>query len=214
MVQQGCLIVAYLGLSAILCWMLNIKNKLPEGIITFNLYYSGKSCYVMARYCLEATFWDFYAPGFLLMQQSLENLIKSCLKQENIDWKQKDGRYGNEGHQFKRLIELGKDIKFFKEKIINRHDFLSLLKELEDGYNPQRYGESGCFIESQEKMMDLFDEIVFILVTGFTTLVEPRNNEKLERLMALPVPDYMEKTFKRKLKQSFIFTNVLPLDFK
>lgn len=193
--------------------MLNIKNKFPGGSDPFSLYYSGKSCYVMARFCLEATFWDFYVPGFLLMQQSLENLIKSCLKQKNINWEQENGGYGKKGHQFKRLIELGKDICFINEKIMNRHDFLSLLKELEDGYNLQRYGASGHFIKSHGKMMDLFDEMVFILVTGFTTLVEPRNNEKLERLMALPVPLYLEKTFKRKLKQPFIFTEVLPIDF-
>lgn len=192
--------------------MLNIKNKLPEGSDSFLLYYSGKSCYVMSRFCLEATFWEFFVPGFLLMQQALENLIKACLKEKNIDWR-KNGKYGSKGHQFKRLILLGKDINFFKEKIINRPDFLSLLKELEDGYNLQRYGESGHFIKSHEKMMDLFDEVVFILVNGFTTLVEPRNNEKLERLMALPIPLYLEKTFKRKLKQPFTFTNVLSMDF-
>ena len=192
--------------------MLNIKNKFPEGSNPFSLFYSGKSCYVMARFCLEATFWDFYVPGFLLMQQSLENLIKSCLKQKNIGWKQENGGYGKKGHEFKRLIGLGKDIGFFKEKIINRTDFLSLLKELEDGYNLQRYGASGHFIKSHEKMMDLFDEMVFIFVTGFTTLVEPRKNEQLERLVALPIPLYLEKTFKRKLKQSFIFIDVIPLD--
>jgi hypothetical protein len=189
--------------------VLNIKSKLPQGSDPHLLYYSGKSCYVIARFCLEATFWEFYVPGFLLMQQSLENLIKSCLKQKDIVWE-----IGSKGHQFEGLIELGKDIDFFKEKIINRQDFLLLLKELEEGYNLQRYGASGHYIEKHEKMMDLFDEIVFVLVTGFTTLVEPRDKDRLEQLTALPVPDYLEETFKRKLKQPFIFMNVLPLDFK
>lgn len=194
--------------------MLNIKGKFPERPNSFLLYYSGKSCYVLARFCLEASFWDFYVPGFLLMQQSLENLIKACFKEKNIDWRQKNGGYGSKGHKFERLIKLGEDIDFFNKKIINRSDFASLLKELEDGYNPHRYGESGVSIKRHEKMMDLFDEIVFILVNGFTTLIEPRDADKLERLMSLPVPLYMERTFKRRLKQPFIFIDVLPLDFK
>lgn len=189
--------------------MLNISSKFPEGSDAFGLYRSGKSCYVIARFCLEATFWDFYVPGFLLMQQAIENLIKSFLRYKNIEWKLPDGQYGRKGHEFKRLIELGKDIKFFECKIINRSDFFSLLKELEDGYNPQRYAESGHFIENHEKMMDIFDDMVYLFVTEFAVLVDQSDNE---RLMALPVPIYIEETFRRKLKQPFIFTNVIALD--
>jgi len=138
------------------------------------------------------------------MQQSLENLIKACLKKENISWES-----GSKGHRFQNLLNLGSGIKFLEERILSRPDFLSLLKELEDGYNTQRYGESGHFIEGHEKMMDLFDEMIYILITEFAILVNQNNNE---RLMALPVPIYIEPTFKRNLKQPFIFGDVLSLD--
>jgi HEPN domain-containing protein len=184
--------------------MLNIKNKAGEGMEAFLLFDSAKSCYVMARFCLEVSFSDFYVPGFLLMQQSLENFIKAFLKKSNIAWE-----IGSSGHKFKRLIELGKDINFFKLKILSREDFINLLKELEEGYNSQRYGESGHFIKNHEKMMDLFDELVYLFVAEFAVFVEQEKNEKL---MALPMPFCVEKVFKRKLKQPFIFIDVLDLD--
>ena len=180
--------------------MLNISSKFPEGSDAFGLYRSGKSCYVIARFCLEATFWDYCVPGFLLMQQAMENLIKSFLKYNKIEWKLIGGQYGSKGHEFERLIDLGKDIDFFKNKIISRPDFSLLLKELGDGYNPQRYAESGHFIENHEKMMDTFDEMVYLFVTEFAVLVKQRDNE---RLMAIPVPSYIEETFMMLLKSSY-----------
>ncbi len=193
--------------------MLNIKSKISENLTPFTLFDSGKSCYVMARYCLEATFWTFYVPGFLLMQQALENLIKACLKKENINWRQKNGNYGSKGHNFKRLIDLGEDIKFLKH-FGDRQDFMSLLKELEDGYNSQRYGESGHFLQQHEKMMDLFDEMVFILISGFQSLSEVEDESRLERMIALPVPLQMEEAFNHKLKQPFTLSDIIPLDIK
>ena len=189
--------------------MLNISSKRSsDHLESHMLFNSGKSCYVIARFSLEVTFWEFYVPGFLLMNQCLENLIKSFLKQKNISWKNKKGTYGNKGHQFKRLLELGKSIDFFQNKILKRQDFLNLLKELEEGYNLQRYGQSGHFIKDNEAMMDLFDEIVYMFVAEYPGLIGQKDNEKL---MAIPMPVCIEKTFKRKLKQPFIFSDVIPL---
>lgn len=192
--------------------MLNIKSKIPDNINHFTLFDSGKSCYVISRYCLEVTFWSFYVPGFLLMQQSLENLIKASLKKENISWSQNNGSYGNKGHNFKRLIELGKDIEYIN-KFSLRTDFMDLLKELEDGYNPQRYGESGHFISDSERMIDLFDEMVYLLVYGYSASIEPNDKKRLEQQMTLPVSKDIQEIFKRKLKQPFIITETISLDF-
>ena len=181
--------------------ILNINNKAGEGMEDSGLYFSGKSCYVMARFSLEASRFDFFVPGFLLMQQSLENLIKACLRVKKIKW-----ATGNEGHNFRKLINLSNNIDFIKNKIANRDDFLVLLDELGSGYNTQRYGEAGHFIYGYEKMMDLFDEMVYILVMGYVTLIEPRRDQaSFERFVALPVPDYIGGVFKRKLKQPFNF---------
>ena len=191
--------------------MLNIKTKIS--VLTdsgFALYRSAKSLYVMARTCLETPPFDFFVPGFLLMQQSIENFVKAILKENNISWPRRW-----QGHDFNILITLGanNNISIFKS-IQERNDFITLLKELGDGYNLQRYGESGHFLENHEKMMDLFDELVYLFIIEFFKLIEIRNKknqdekkwqEYREKEMSLPVPAYVEGIFNRKLKQPFIF---------
>lgn len=144
---------------------------------------------------------DFSVPGFLLMQQALENLIKACLRMEGISWILNNGKYGSDGHSFKKLIKLGSNIDFL-EKISSRSDLMNVLEQLGRGYNLQRYGESGHFIYSHEAMMDSFDEIAFILVKGYSgLLITDSRDLKIKEL--LPVPKLMFEIFSRNLKMPF-----------
>ena len=181
--------------------MLNLKkNKLMEPIQEYQLFYSAKACFVMSRISLELSM-DFNVPGFMLMQQTIENLIKAHLKKNHIQWSG-----GNKGHDFIKLLEnRSPQISFFDDKILNRQDFCVLLNQLHEGYTAQRYGEGGHYLLNHEKIMDLFDEMVFILIEEFGKQ-SGQYGDRLNRFVALPIPIAFEERFKRKLKQQFIFS--------
>jgi len=189
-------------------YMLNIKpNSMVKYHQSFLLFRSAKSCYVMSRTCLELSPFDFLVPGFMLMQQTIENLIKALLKEKEMKWPG-----GSAGHNFIKLLEFGTSkIPLFKDKFLDRPEFCLLLDQLQEGYTAQRYGESGHFIEDHETMMDMYDEMVFILINEFGGQIVQKG-EELEHLVAIPLPMSFEKHFKRKIKQPFAFTRIIQLE--
>lgn len=68
------------------------------------------------------------------------------------------------------LLKLSLPIKFIKEKIYKREDLTQFLSELEIGYTINKYGESMLGSKKFKTMLDLFDEIIFILNEGFTDM--------------------------------------------
>lgn len=160
----------------------------------------------MSRFCLMSTAFEFYVPGFFLMQQAIENLIKACLKNDNIEWPTK-----REGHDFLVLLDLGKNNNTIKQ-IIQRNDIVTLLKELQEGYTSHRYGESGAFIKDFCEMIDLFDEVIFMLKIGFiTSLKSEQSLESIRRLDMYSVPKEIEQIFIKNLKQPYNYEYTLPL---
>ena len=180
--------------------LLNIKkNTVSESLQAPLLFNSAKACYVIARLSL-LMFCDFRVPGFMLMQQAIENLIKSLLKKNNVTWKP-----GKNGHDFIKLLELGSNKIPLFETISKRTEFCDLLNQLQDGYTAQRYGESGHFVKNFLLMMNLFDELSFLLIEEYGKQSE-LEGDNLGRLIALPIPSDMENTFIKDLKQPFVFT--------
>jgi hypothetical protein len=180
---------------------LNIQGKFSsDDIIAWQLFDSAKADYVVARTCLQTGHY-FLWPGFQLIQQSLENFIKAILKNKKISWPT-----GIDGHDFIKLLEKGSanGIVLFKV-LLSRADICNLLKELQAGYNFQRYGESGHFIDDYDEIMDLFDEIVHFLLTEFSSYFEKVDEHVDSMRFGLPVPEYLDKVFSRRLKQPFIF---------
>lgn len=173
----------------------NVAMKPHQASLMFN---SAKSCFVLARVSLEL-FMDFRVPGFLLMQQALENLIKSLLVQNKLELPS-----GSKGHDFIHLLTLGQNRILLFGKIIGRVEFSNLLKQLNEGYTAQKYGEAGHAIYEKEKVMDLFDELVFLLIEEYGKQ-SGLNEEELERLVAIPVHESFRNIFNRKLKQPFVF---------
>lgn len=185
---------------------LNIR-KIPEMEYhqAYQLFRSGKACYVMARTSLETSM-SYFTPGFMLMYQAIENLLKALLKKNNI-W-----RSNNKGHNFIILLQKGQaDIPLFGT-FLNRPDFCELLNELHEGYTAHRYGESGYGVMDMDEMMDSFDKMIFLLIEEFGRQTG-LTGEKLEREMALPVSPFLETKFMRKLKQPFIILNIEAFEF-
>jgi hypothetical protein len=153
-----------------------------------------------------STAFEFYVPGFFLMQQAIENLIKACLKNDNIKWPTK-----GKGHDFLVLLDLGKNNNSIKQ-ILQRNDILTLLKELQEGYTSHRYGESGVLISDFHKMIDLFDEVVFMLKIGFIESLKSKQSPKdIIRLDIYSVPKEIEQIFIKNLKQPYNYEYTLPL---
>ena len=184
--------------------LLNIDTKFPPYFQELQLFDSAKADYVVARTCLQAANFSLIWPGFQLMQQSIENFIKAILKHNNIDWPT-----GNNGHDILKLLDLGskKGIVLFKN-LLKRKDISDLLLELQKGYNFQRYGESGHFMGDMGKMMDLFDEAIFLLLEEFTSYFEKIDEHRDSMRFGLPVPEFLDKVFSRRLKQPFVFISI------
>lgn len=187
-------------------------------LISKRLVDIAKSCYVLSRYCLISSTFEMWTPAFILMQQALENYFKGCLKISNINWQK-----GNHGHLLTELLKLSLPIKFIKEKIYKREDLTQFLSELEIGYTINKYGESMLGSKKFKTMLDLFDEIIFILNEGFTDMWENKNkkfknNEERNRFISLPIQDEIYRVTIQHLKQPFIFSGIFPnflhLDFK
>lgn len=189
--------------------MLNIKkHPMMDYHQEYQLFRSAKACYVMARTSMETAFLLFWVPGLMLMQQALENLLKALLKRNGV----RDFA-GKKGHDFIMLLEKGRTkIPLFQE-FLDKPAFVKLLSELNEGYTAQRYGESPHGIENLEIVMDLFDEMVFLLVNEFVRQWGlTGHNMNME--LALPVPFYLREKFERKLKQDFKFLDTSVYEFE
>jgi HEPN domain-containing protein len=179
--------------------MLKITGKISsDNMQTWQLFDSAKADYVVARTCLQTGPYLRW-PGFQLIQQSLENFIKAILKNKGISWP-----IGSDGHDFIKLLEKGSanGIVLFKV-LLSRVDICSLLKELQAGYNPQRYGEAGHFIDDHDTMMDLFDETAYLLLTEYSSYFKKIGGHRDSMRFGLHVPEYLDQVFSRRLKQPF-----------
>ncbi|MCB0490687.1 MAG: hypothetical protein KDC99_19595 [Cyclobacteriaceae bacterium] len=182
--------------------MLDIKKDEDlANLQPYLLFESGKACYIMARTSLAFAI-EFAVPGLLLMQQAIENLIKALLSQNGTSWEN-----GRRGHDFMILLNTGAEKISVFSMILDRKDMCRLLKQLMEGYNAQRYGESRHYLDRKDTMMDLFDEIVYLFVEGFMR-GSPRGVKAGEPIILI-VPKELQSRFSRKLKQRFEVVDAL-----
>lgn len=182
-----------------------IGNKLTQDIDLIDI---GKGSYVLARASISyprnypKAMFNFLPTTFLLMHHSLEVLIKALLVHENVKYS-----FGNNGHKLIYLMELGikksPNLNFFEVNILKKEYLNDFLLNLQSKYNEIRYSFPGYGIYT-EKLLDMFDELVFLFIEKFYELytkkhVIPKEFQKIN------VPDDLIEAIKYNQKQKFDF---------
>jgi len=188
-------------------YILKIGKRKSEAI---DLIEIAHGCFVFSRVALNSpmAMFSFLPIAFFLMHHSIELCIKAFLLFEKITY-----NYNKDGHKILSLLKIGATnssrLSFFKDEILDRKDFYSLLSILEQSYNDNRYSFAGYDIKS-ESVRDLFDELIFIFTERFCAL-RGKKDRVTEQIMAIDVPEPILPLFEYKLKQPFTVC-VLPND--
>ncbi len=109
----------------------------------------------------------------LLMEQSIELYIKAFMKLNERTWSN-----GAEGHNLTTLLNNNREaIDLFK--IISADaDYMDLIKDLQDGYNNIRYGESWIGVNS--KTLQVYDQLMFMFINQFHSLTNIRGADYVD----------------------------------